>query len=127
MRALRSKQHRPVFTPEERAQWVSRFRSSGLTQVQFAQQHGLKLTTLQRVLAAAPLLAHLSLLANRRRKRPKVLLFAGSGLWVCAIRLAKGTFGWPQGEGPSRCLRPEALSLLLHGLEAPRRRNWFRR
>src|SRR6266550_2349222 len=27
MRALRSKQHRPVFTPEERAQWVSRFRS----------------------------------------------------------------------------------------------------
>ena len=42
-----SKSHRPTFTPNERAQWVSRYRSSGLTQAQFAQQHGLKLTTLQ--------------------------------------------------------------------------------
>jgi hypothetical protein len=36
-----------TFTPEERAEWVSRYRSSGQTQAQFAQQHGLKLCTLQ--------------------------------------------------------------------------------
>src|SRR5579875_1179960 len=29
-------------------QWVTRFRSSGLTQAQFAEQNGLKLKTLQR-------------------------------------------------------------------------------
>jgi transposase len=50
-----------------------------------------------------------------------------SGLWVCAKRLEKGTFGWPKGEGAHCCLRPEELNLLLHGLEAVPRRNWFRR
>jgi hypothetical protein len=40
-----TKSHRSTFTPEERAQWISRFRSSGLTQVQFVQQCGLKLKT----------------------------------------------------------------------------------
>jgi transposase-like protein len=47
MRESESKPPRPTFSPEEREQWVSRYRSSGLTQAQFAQQHGLKLTTLQ--------------------------------------------------------------------------------
>ena len=50
----------------------------------------------------------------------------GSGLWVCAKRLDQGTFGWPKGEGSSRCLRPEELSLLVHGLEGTPRRNWQR-
>lgn len=39
---------RPTYTSEERAQWGSRFRSSGLPQARFAQRHGLKLTTLQK-------------------------------------------------------------------------------
>jgi hypothetical protein len=38
---------RPPSTPEERRQWISRYRSSGLTQVRFAPQHGLKVCTLQ--------------------------------------------------------------------------------
>jgi hypothetical protein len=37
----------PPSSPEERRQWISRFRASGLTQGQFAQQHGLKRCTLQ--------------------------------------------------------------------------------
>jgi transposase len=77
----------------------------------------------QSVLAQDPLSGHLFLFTNRSRNRLKVLVWDGSGLWVCAKRLEKGTFGWPQGEGPSRCLRPEELSLLLHGLEAPPRRD----
>ncbi|HTF23473.1 MAG TPA: IS66 family insertion sequence element accessory protein TnpB, partial [Candidatus Limnocylindria bacterium] len=44
----------------------------------------------------------------------------GSGLWVCTKRLEKSTFGWPTGEGPSRCLRPEELNLLIHGWEGTR-------
>ena len=74
-----------------------------------------------------PLSGHLFLFANKRRDRLKILYFDGSGLWVCAKRLEKGTFGWPQGKGPSSCLRPEELTLLLNGLEATPRRNWFRR
>ena len=43
-----TKQRRPHFTAEERESWISRFRSSGLTQPQFARAHDLKLGTLQR-------------------------------------------------------------------------------
>jgi transposase len=81
----------------------------------------------QSVLAQDPVSGHLFLFTNRNHNRIKVLYFDGSGLWVCAKRLETGTFGWPQGEGPSSCLRPEELSLLLNGLEATPRRNWFRR
>jgi len=74
-----------------------------------------------------PLSGHLYVFTNRRKNRVKVLYFDGSGLWVCAKRLERGTFGWPSGEGAARDLRPEELSVLLHGLEATPRRNWFRR
>ncbi|MGH9449277.1 MAG: hypothetical protein ACRD11_01935 [Terriglobia bacterium] len=43
-----TEQQRPRFTPEERESWISRFRSSGLSQGRFAEQNGLKLKTLQR-------------------------------------------------------------------------------
>jgi transposase len=81
----------------------------------------------QSVLAQDPLSGHLFLFTNRDHNRIKVLVFDGSGLWVCAKRLEKGTFGWPKGKGPSSCLRPEELTLLLNGLEGTPRRNWFRR
>jgi lambda repressor-like predicted transcriptional regulator len=47
MRESERKPQLPTFTAEERAEWVGRYRSSGQTQAQFAQQHGLKLSTLQ--------------------------------------------------------------------------------
>ncbi len=65
--------------------------------------------------------------ANRPRNRIKILYFDGSGLWVCAKRLERGTFGWPEGEGASCSLRPEQLQLLLHGLEGTSRQRWYRR
>jgi len=43
-----TKQQRPHFTTEKRESWISRFRSSGMTQPEFAREHGLKLGTLQR-------------------------------------------------------------------------------
>jgi transposase-like protein len=48
MRQPNSKPPRRVFTREQRSEWVSRFRSGGLTQAQFAQQYGLNRKTLER-------------------------------------------------------------------------------
>ena len=39
-----------------------------------------------------PLSGHLFLFANRGRTRRKVLVWDGSGLWVCAKRLEKAAF-----------------------------------
>jgi len=80
----------------------------------------------QTVLQQEPTSGHWFVFTNRRRNRLKILLWDGSGLWVCAKRLEKGTFGWPQGEGASRCLRVEELTLLIHGLESTQRRAWHR-
>lgn len=83
--------------------------------------------TVQSVLGEDPLTGHLFIFTNRRRNRLKILFWDGSGLWVAAKRLERGTFGWPAGDGARVTLRPEELQLLLHGLEAQPRRRWYRR
>lgn len=83
------------------------------------------------VLGADPLHGHLFLFCNRRRDRLKALLWDGSGLWVCAKRLEKGTFAWPaSSEGqiePVELTRMQ-LNLLLEGLDLKqtRARRWLR-
>lgn len=77
-------------------------------------------------LQADPLSGHLFVFTNRNRDRLKVIYWDGSGLWVCAKRLEKGRFGWPQGEGASCSLRPEQWTNLVQGMEAVSRRNWYR-
>ena len=85
-------------------------------------------------LEADPLSGHLFLFCNRPRTRLKVLLWDGSGLWVCAKRLEKGRYSWPaEGEGASRALKvrisAEELTLLLGGIDLTRtrRKEWWRR
>jgi transposase len=80
----------------------------------------------QTVLNQPVLSGHLFVFTNKRRNRIRLLFWDGSGLWLCAKRLEKGTFGWPTGEGASLCLRPEELQLLLHGIEGTPRRHWYR-
>lgn len=82
----------------------------------------------QGVLQQDPLSGHLFVFTNRTRNRLRIFYWDGSGLWVCAKRLEKGTFGWPvqAGEAESVCLRPEDLQMLMHGLEGKPRRQWFR-
>ena len=43
-------------------------------------------------LSCEPLSGHLFLFCNGQRNRLKVLVWDGSGLWVCAKRSGKGTF-----------------------------------
>ncbi len=81
------------------------------------------------VLESDPLSGHVFVFTNRRRTRLKALFWDGSGLWVCAKRLERGRFAWPQPEGEraGRELRPEEWSNLVHGLEVVSRANWLRR
>jgi transposase len=54
----------------------------------------------------------------------------GSGLWVCAKRLEKGRFRWPQTEGAlSVTMRAEELAMLVNGLDVKetRQRKWYRK
>ena len=78
-----------------------------------------------------PLSGHLFVFANRDRTRIKILVWDGSGLWVCAKRLEKGRFAWPlAGEGCQRIpMRGEELTMLLSGIDLrqTKRRQWFRR
>lgn len=79
-----------------------------------------------------PLSGHLFLFANRSRTRLKALVWDGSGLWVCAKRLERGSFHWPrtQAETRSVTMRPEELAMLINGMDlqaARPRRNWYRR
>ena len=82
------------------------------------------------LLGEDPLSGHLFLFTNRQRTRLKVLVFDGSGLWVCAKRLEKGCFAWPQPQQgqPRATLRPAELTLLLNGIDLyqTRPRRWFR-
>jgi transposase len=80
----------------------------------------------QVVLSQDPLSGHIFLFTNKLRNRVKLVFWDGSGLWVCAKRLEKSTFGWPSGDGASISLRPEELELLLHGIEGTPRRHWYR-
>jgi len=72
---------------------------------------------------------HLFVFSNRRRNRLKVLYFDGSGLWVCAKRLEKGTFKWPEAHDEVLELTSEELMLLLGGidLQETKKRRWFGR
>lgn len=75
-----------------------------------------------------PLSGHLFLFCNARRNRIKVLFWDGSGLWVCAKKLAKGRFSWPAGDDTLTkvMLSHEELSLLLNGIDLGqvKRRAW---
>jgi transposase len=82
------------------------------------------------VLDDDPLSGRLFAFCNRRRTLVKLLLFDGSGFWIFAKRLERGTFAWP---GPAAgedkiTLSGEEMTALLGGFTiAPStRRRWWR-
>jgi len=81
-------------------------------------------------LQADPCSGHVYGFSNRQRTRLKLLYWDGSGLWVCAKRLERGRFRWPEaGAAASIGLSGAELALLLDGMDVSgaRRRGWYRR
>ena len=80
-------------------------------------------------LQCEPLSGHVFLFCNGQRNRMKLVY--GSGLWVCAKRLEKGRFRWPEVSGDQNKvqLKHEELALLLGGIDLRQaeRRRWYRR
>ena len=81
-------------------------------------------------LSCEPLSGHVFVFANARQNRLKLLFWDGSGLWVCAKRLEKGCFRWPEAAGGQAkiVLTHEELALLLGGIDLTqtRHRRWYR-
>jgi len=73
---------------------------------------------------------HVFVFCNAHRNRLKLLFFDGTGLWICAKRLERGRFAWPQaGNSQGKImLSHEELSLLLGGIDLSQtqRRPWYR-
>jgi transposase len=69
--------------------------------------------------------------SNRSHTRLKIIYWDGSGLWLMAKRLEKGTFSWPKDtDGKTKlALRAEALAMLTDGvdLRGGRMRAWYQR
>lgn len=77
-----------------------------------------------------PLSGHLYVFTNRKKNRIKLLYFDGTGTWVCAKRLASGTFAWPRTREPGALrVAAQELSLLLSGIDLDKTtlRQWWRK
>jgi transposase len=82
-------------------------------------------------LECEPTSGHVFLFANARRNRLKLVVYDGSGLWVCAKKLDSGRFRWPESGSAAKkiVLSHEQLALLLGGIDLcqTRTRKWYRK
>src|SRR5471030_628798 len=82
-------------------------------------------------LGCTPESGHVFLFTNARRNRLKLVVYDGSGLWVCSKRLDKGCFRWPAADSTVKkiLLSHEELALLLGGIDLKQtsRRAWHRK
>jgi transposase len=78
-----------------------------------------------------PLSGHLFLFSNAQHNRLKIIFWDRSGFWVCAKRLEKGRFHWPEPDTAQNkiVLSHEELALLLGGIDLgkTRQRRWYRK
>ena len=81
-------------------------------------------------LGCDPASGHVFLFTNARRNRLKLLVYDGSGLWICAKKLDRGCFRWPDADSMVKkiVLSHEELTLLLGGIDLrhTERRRWYR-
>lgn len=59
---------------------------------------------------------HAYVFANRRADRLKVLVYDGTGMWLCTRRLQAGSFVWPREATGSMHLTREQFDWLVAGL-----------
>ncbi len=66
-----------------------------------------------------PTSGHVFLFTNAWRNRLKLVVYDGSGLWVCAKKLDGGRFRWPDRDSAVKkmVLSHEELTLLLGGID----------
>ena len=78
-----------------------------------------------------PLSGQLFVFCNAGRTRVKALYFDGSGLWLCAKRLGRGRFDWPEEiNGVAKVIiSATEFAALMDGLELTQTRAklWWRR
>ena len=81
-------------------------------------------------LQCSPLSGHVFLFCNAARNRLKLLVWDGSGLWICAKKLSRGRFCWPKPQAGEVkvVLSHEQLAMLLGGIDLiqARPRAWHR-
>jgi transposase len=82
-------------------------------------------------LGCTPESGHVFIFTNARRNRLKLVVYDGSGLWICAKKLDRGCFRWPVVDGMVKkiVLSHEELALLLGGIDLSqtRPRKWYRK
>ena len=83
----------------------------------------------RRFLGEDPLGGSLFVFRNKRGDRLKILYWDGTGFWICAKRLEKGTFRWPMAGDGGDELDSAQLLLLLGGLDLKQvqPRGWYGR
>ena len=82
----------------------------------------------QHQLKGEPLGGDLYIFSNRKRDCLKIFVYDGTGIWVCAKRLERGTFRWPRPSESSLEMNRAELQMLLSGIEfagTKKRENWW--
>ncbi|MBP6785770.1 MAG: IS66 family insertion sequence element accessory protein TnpB [Verrucomicrobiales bacterium] len=77
-----------------------------------------------------PTSGHLFVFCNAARNRIKLLVWDGSGLWLCTKRLEQGRFRWDWDASHSSATIPhEQLAMLLGGIDLKQAqpRRWYRK
>jgi transposase len=77
-----------------------------------------------------PFSGALFVFTNKRRDRIKVLYWDGSGVWICAKRLEKGRFTWPNGSDSRKLsLTGQSLGMLLDRIDLKQgcKKAWYER
>jgi transposase len=67
-----------------------------------------------------PLDGAVYMFANRRRTLVKIIYWDGTGIWVLAKRLERGTYWWPSpggGEPADLAIASESLAMILSGVD----------
>ena len=76
-----------------------------------------------------PHTGHIFVFCNRRKNRLKLLFWERSGFWVCAKRLERGTFAWPESSSKTIEMSSPELAVILAGIDLrdARKRRWYDR